>query len=75
MDLITKSLTLSINDKYLIKDIELNFSSNILYALVGPNGAGKSTLLKILSGIWKAGSGNVFWENSDLLKFNRQSLS
>ena len=41
-------------------NISLQFKSGKIYALLGENGAGKSTLLKILSGIIRPDSGEVF---------------
>ena len=41
-------------------NISLQFKSGKIYALLGENGAGKSTLVKILSGIIRPYSGEVF---------------
>ena len=41
-------------------NISLQFKSGKIYALLGENGAGKSTLVKILSGIIRPDSGEVF---------------
>ena len=43
-----------------IDNISLQFKSGKIYALLGENGAGKSTLVKILSGIIRPDSGEVF---------------
>ena len=41
-------------------NISLQFKSGKIYALLGENGAGKSTLVKILSGVIRPDSGEVF---------------
>ena len=49
------------NDK-----VSLEFGSGKIYALLGENGAGKSTLVKILSGVVKPDSGEVFLNNESI---------
>lgn len=43
-----KNLSIEIDHKTILKDINLNLKNNDIIALIGPNGAGKSTLLKSL---------------------------
>ena len=42
-----------------LSDVSFNLYKGELHALVGENGAGKSTLMKILSGLYKADSGDL----------------
>ena len=49
------------NDK-----VSLEFGSGKIFALLGENGAGKSTLVKILSGVVKPDSGEVFLNNESI---------
>lgn len=71
----THSLSFRTKDKSLIENISLEFSPGFIYGIVGPNGSGKTTLLKVLTGIWKATSGTVFWKGADLLSLNRETIS
>lgn len=47
-------------------DVDLDFRSGELVALIGANGAGKSTLLGVLSGLLPATRGRVTFEGRDL---------
>nr|WP_320024153.1 lantibiotic protection ABC transporter ATP-binding protein [uncultured Acetobacterium sp.] len=57
---------------YAIKDLSMSVRKNSVYGLLGPNGAGKSTLLKMITGIIRPTSGEIFfnnhpWTRKDLL--------
>ena len=43
-----------------LKDVSFDIKPGEVHAIVGENGAGKSTLMKILSGMLKADSGQIF---------------
>lgn len=70
-----KSLSYAIDNKLLIRDININFHPGSLYGILGPNGSGKSTFLKTLTGIWKPASGFVLWNQEDLLARSRNEIS
>jgi Fe-S cluster assembly ATP-binding protein len=62
-----KALKASINDKPIIKGLNLNIKPGEVHAIMGPNGSGKSTLANILSG--KSGyeiSGDMIYKNQNL---------
>ncbi len=42
------------------KDINLAIEDNEYVGIIGPNGAGKSTLLKLIAGVYKPDSGNIY---------------
>ncbi|MCL4377054.1 MAG: ATP-binding cassette domain-containing protein [Actinobacteria bacterium] len=52
-----------------LDNVSLSVYSGEVLCLLGDNGAGKSTLIKILSGVFKPDSGNLFF-NGQSLKFN-----
>ena len=45
-----KNLKASINDKFILKGLNLDIKPGEVHAIMGPNGSGKSTLANVLSG-------------------------
>ncbi len=54
-----KTLNYMINNKLILKDINLNIKKGEFAAILGPNGAGKTTLLKIIIGLISDFDGSV----------------
>ena len=71
--LVIKNLKASINNRDILKGLNLKINPGEVHAIMGPNGSGKSTLANILSG--KKGydiSGKVIYdENNIALNFSR----
>ncbi len=63
-----KNLTISIEDKIIIKNLNLKLAKNKVYVIMGPNGSGKSTLALTLMGhpLYKIKSGKIFFEKKDI---------
>ncbi|RUO28964.1 hypothetical protein CWE12_11800 [Aliidiomarina sedimenti] len=49
----------------LLKDVDINFHSGVLYALMGENGAGKSCLLKTVAGLLRPLAGEVHLQHAN----------
>ena len=62
-----KNLKASINNKDILKGLDITIKPGELHAIMGPNGSGKSTLANVLSG--KNG-----YEISGELKYQGKSL-
>ena len=45
-----------------LNNVSLSVKEGEVHALMGENGAGKSTLIKILTGIYKADSGEIIFD-------------
>ena len=60
------NLSFNIDEKEILKDINLNISEGKIFGIIGPNGVGKSTLLRCLSGIYKPTVGEVSYENENV---------
>ncbi len=61
-------LSRSFKDLRAIDNISLDIERGNLFGLIGPDGAGKTTLLRILSGILKIDSGEVYIGDCDLVQ-------
>lgn len=55
-----KNINKSFSGVSALHDVHLDVKSGEVHALMGENGAGKSTLMKILAGLYRADSGEVF---------------
>jgi len=67
-----KNLRASVEDKEILKGLNLEVAAGELHAIMGPNGAGKSTLSHILSGRegYTVTDGEVLFEGEDLFSLN-----
>lgn len=54
----------------ILKNINLKFEKNKVYAITGPNGGGKSSLAKTIMGINKASSGNILLNGEDITELD-----
>ncbi len=63
----TKNLCKSFGSKEILKNVSLHVPKGSIYALLGPNGAGKTTTIRILTGILKPTSGEVFVQGVDVV--------
>ena len=52
----------------ILNDINLQIKDGEIISIIGKNGCGKSTLLKLIAGIIKPSSGNIFIDNIDISK-------
>ena len=70
-----RSLSVLVESKVLIDNIDVGVNGGELLGVVGPNGAGKSTLLKALSGDIEPTSGTVFIDQRPLSDFDSRELA
>ncbi|WML58049.1 sugar ABC transporter ATP-binding protein [Neobacillus sp. PS2-9] len=55
-----ENISKSFNGITVLKSVGFSVEKGEVHALMGGNGAGKSTLMKILTGVYKADSGDIF---------------
>ena len=55
-------------DTVVLKGVSLDIYDNEFVTLLGPSGCGKTTLLRIIGGFLDPSSGDVLFQNEDLLK-------
>ena len=68
-------LSVGYNGKPLIHDINIGINKGEIVTLIGPNGSGKSTILKSITRQLKVIGGNVFFDNTSLLKLPCKELA
>lgn len=69
-ELVIKNLHVSVENKEILKGINLTLKDGDFLALLGPNGHGKSTLLAAIMGNphYKVTDGSIFFNGEDVLK-------
>ena len=63
-----ENLTVSVNNKIILKDFNLEIKSGEIHAIMGPNGTGKSTLTKVIMGDenYKVESGSIYFNDQKI---------
>lgn len=74
-----KNLSIEIEGKKILKDIDINIRKNKITAIIGPSGCGKTTFLKSLNRLIEEENqikkeGKIFFENKDISEFNLNEL-
>jgi Fe-S cluster assembly ATP-binding protein len=69
-----KNLKVSVEDKEILKGINLTVNAGEVHAIMGPNGSGKSTLASVLAGRedYTVTEGEVTLDGQDLLALNAE---
>jgi Fe-S cluster assembly ATP-binding protein len=67
-----KGLHASINDREILKGIDITVKAGEVHAIMGPNGSGKSTLASVLAGrdTFEVTAGEVLFNGTDLLEMD-----
>ena len=67
-----KNLNVEVENKEILKNLNLSLEKGKVYALMGPNGSGKSTLANVLMGNpkYKVTSGEILFNGKDITKIS-----
>lgn len=60
-------------EKYVLKDINLDFKEGKAYGIFGKSGAGKTTLLSLIAGLEKITDGDILYDKKSIKKINRDN--
>ena len=71
MFLSIKNLTVSVEEKKILKNFSIEINKGEIHALMGPNGSGKSTLANVLAGKedYRIESGEIIFKEQNLFNF------
>jgi iron complex transport system ATP-binding protein len=73
--LFTDALSVSYNEKQIVKNLSIRIPDKKVTAIIGPNGCGKSTLLKAITRIISHDSGAVILDGKNISKENTKRLA
>jgi ABC-type branched-subunit amino acid transport system ATPase component len=61
-----KKLNKHFGGVYAVQDCSFTIDQGMITGLIGPNGAGKTTVFNVMTGFYKADSGEVFFDGHDI---------
>jgi len=71
--IIFSNVSIYINDKTILKNINFSISPGEKIAIIGANGSGKSTLAKTILGFYKY-EGNIYINNHNIKRLNKEDI-
>lgn len=70
-----KDLYVSLNNKSILKEINLTVEKGEFLGLIGPNGSGKTTLLKTISKLIPFNQGEISITNQEIHSYNHKAMA
>ncbi|CAH2601373.1 ferric citrate ABC transporter ATP binding subunit [Rhodovastum atsumiense] len=65
----------SVRGTSIVRDVSLTVAEGEMVGLIGPNGSGKSSLLRLLSGVLRPATGQVWLEGRPLAHMRRREIA
>ncbi len=75
MNIKVKNLSKSFKTQNVLKNLTIDFPSNLTTTVVGPSGTGKSVMLKLITGLFEADSGSILFDNIDFTNSTKEVRS
>ena len=71
-ELMIKNLQVNVEEKAILKGVDLNVQSGEIHAIMGPNGSGKSTLANVISGHedYEITEGSIYFKGKEINEFS-----
>jgi|TARA_B110001454_G_C12660027_1_gene409129 branched-chain amino acid transport system ATP-binding protein len=69
-----KNITVSFGGIKALNNVSFKVNKGEVFTIIGPNGAGKSTLFNVISRIYQPQSGEVIFENKNLLNSHAHNI-
>jgi lipoprotein-releasing system ATP-binding protein len=73
--IVSKNITRSFGDLKVLKGIDMEIQRGEIVSIIGASGAGKTTFLQILGTLDKPDSGDILFDDVNVLKLREKSLS
>ena len=70
MTLLVESLELTLSNRTIVNNINLNVNPGEVVGLLGPNGAGKTSTFNMIVGLIKPNYGNIYLEGNSIKNFS-----
>jgi branched-chain amino acid transport system ATP-binding protein len=70
-----RDLSKSFGGVQAVKNVSLSVDKNQIVSIIGPNGAGKTTVFNLITGIYKADSGTVLFNEQDIVGLPQHEIS
>ena len=70
-----KNLNKYFNGFHAVRDLNFKIEKGDVYGFLGPNGAGKSTSLRMILGLIYPSSGEIYFKDEKITKYDRKYLS
>ncbi|MBU3154862.1 ABC transporter ATP-binding protein [Clostridium estertheticum] len=61
-----KNVSKKIDDKYILRNVDLHVNKGSIFGIIGENGAGKTTLIKCLTGIYRVNEGSILIDGEEV---------
>jgi iron complex transport system ATP-binding protein len=66
---------LAVDDRWLVRGLDVALAPGVFTALVGPNGSGKTTALRLLAGLRRPSEGRALIDGADVAQVRRRDLA
>jgi branched-chain amino acid transport system ATP-binding protein len=71
----TRNVSRSFNGFHALQKVKLSVTAGDIHAIIGPNGAGKTTFFNLISGIYPATDGEVFFLQKNVTRLKPYQIS